>query len=200
MNPTLTAGQTILFVDHTSALGGAEHLLLMMLELMDSERWEVHLACPAGPLSEMARAQGASVHELTLPRLRRSARFPSDWFAGGADANQPGEGCSSRHFGRQHRPGNAVHCAGRPAGWCPPGMVSPRFLARRISTPLAMGRQAGQTRSMQHNRGGHRCFVCHRATPPMFKQNHRGAQWHQYQAVGTSGCQCGLPCQVRHLH
>ena len=82
MNPTLTAGQTILFVDHTSAFGGAEHLLLMMLELMDSERWEVHLACPAGPLSEMARAQGASVHELTLPRLRRSTRFPSDWFAG----------------------------------------------------------------------------------------------------------------------
>jgi L-malate glycosyltransferase len=82
MKTTSDTSRCILFVEHTSALGGAELLLLQVLEHLAPGRWEMHLACPTGPLNEAAASLGAEVHTVTLPRLRRSARFLGDWAGG----------------------------------------------------------------------------------------------------------------------
>ena len=45
----------ILFVDHATGLGGAEHSLLMLLEHLDRARFTPHLVCPKGKLADAAR-------------------------------------------------------------------------------------------------------------------------------------------------
>lgn len=74
MSPT-----PILFVDHAPALGGAEHSLLLILQHLDQEQWQPHLACSQGALAENAAKAGIFYHVVELPRLRRSGRFPWDW-------------------------------------------------------------------------------------------------------------------------
>ncbi|MBN2005339.1 MAG: glycosyltransferase family 4 protein [Anaerolineae bacterium] len=74
--------QTLLFIDHAPALGGAEHSLLMILEHLDRARFEPHLACTGGPLAERAAALDIPIHVIPLPRLRRSLRAPQDLWAG----------------------------------------------------------------------------------------------------------------------
>mgnify|MGYP000287325100 CR=1 FL=1 len=80
--PAQDARKRVLFVDHATALGGAELSLLMLLERMDHAQWEPHLACYGGALAERARALGISVHVTPLSRLRRSWRAPVDLAAG----------------------------------------------------------------------------------------------------------------------
>ncbi len=63
---------SLLFVDHATALGGAEHSLLMILERLDRRRWAPHLACRAGSLAERAAALGVPIHLTPQPQLRRS--------------------------------------------------------------------------------------------------------------------------------
>ena len=70
----------ILLIDHAPALGGAEHSLLLLLKHLDHARWQPHLVGVEGPLLAEAAALGIAVHPLPLPRLRRSFRFPLDWF------------------------------------------------------------------------------------------------------------------------
>lgn len=72
----------ILFLDHAPGLGGAERSLLLLLEHLDRDRWEPHLAGAPGPVLEHARTLGVRVHALLLPRLRRSLRFPLDGLSG----------------------------------------------------------------------------------------------------------------------
>lgn len=62
--------QTILYVDHARALGGAEQSLLLLLRHLDRERFQPLLACPPGALAEAARALGVTVLPVALPRLR----------------------------------------------------------------------------------------------------------------------------------
>ena len=69
----------VLFLDHASALGGAEQSLLLLLKYLDRTRWQPHLACVGGPLAEKAAALGVSVHLVPIPRMRRSVRAPVDW-------------------------------------------------------------------------------------------------------------------------
>ncbi len=71
----------ILFLDHASALGGAEHSLLSILRHLDRNRWEPHLAGPPGALLEGARLAGVETHPIEFPRLRG---FPSPAAAGAA--------------------------------------------------------------------------------------------------------------------
>lgn len=68
----------LLFLDHASALGGAEHSLLLILKHLDRARWQPHLVCAAGELAGRAEMLGTPVHTVALPRLRRSAHFPRD--------------------------------------------------------------------------------------------------------------------------
>ncbi len=70
----------VLLVDHASAIGGAEVLLLQVLKYLNRERWLPHLACTGGPLAEKAGALGIPVHRLAMPRLRRSSRMFADWY------------------------------------------------------------------------------------------------------------------------
>lgn len=72
----------ILFVDHASALGGAEHSLLRILKYLDRQQWQPHLACVEGGLAKSAAALKVSVHPVPMPRLRRSVRFLGDWLTG----------------------------------------------------------------------------------------------------------------------
>ncbi len=72
----------LLFVDHATDLGGAEHSLLMILELLDRARWAPHLACQSSPLAERASALGVPVHITPLPRLRRSLSAVGDLVSG----------------------------------------------------------------------------------------------------------------------
>jgi len=74
---------TILFVDHADGLGGAEQSLLLLMSHLDKTKWEVHLAGINGRLLTAADRLNISTHPITLPRLRRSPRFPLDWWAGG---------------------------------------------------------------------------------------------------------------------
>lgn len=50
----------ILFVEHSSIVGGAEHSLLELMKAIRDEH-EVFLACPEGPLAEVVRSQGFPV-------------------------------------------------------------------------------------------------------------------------------------------
>lgn len=72
----------ILFVDHAPALGGAERSLLLLLRHLNSQRWRPQLACVTGELAARAQHVGLPIHLVSLPRLRRSARFPIDWLSG----------------------------------------------------------------------------------------------------------------------
>lgn len=60
----------ILYVDHTTELGGAEHSLLALLRTLDRDRFEPTLACPPGRLAERAQGLDVSVVGLDLEKLR----------------------------------------------------------------------------------------------------------------------------------
>ena len=53
----------VLFVNHTGLVSGAERSLLTLIDGMPSER-VAGLACPAGPLADMARERGICVHRV----------------------------------------------------------------------------------------------------------------------------------------
>jgi len=69
----------VLFVDHATKLGGAEHSLLYLLQHLNSAIIEPHLACPPGGLSEKAKLLNISCQPINLPPLRGSLRFFWDW-------------------------------------------------------------------------------------------------------------------------
>jgi glycosyltransferase involved in cell wall biosynthesis len=75
----------ILFIDHAPALGGAEQSLLLLMQQLDRQKWQPHLACVAGALAKEATAVSIPTYRLTLPRLRRSPQFLSNLWQG-ADA------------------------------------------------------------------------------------------------------------------
>lgn len=60
----------ILYVDHATALGGAEHSLLLLLKHLDRKAFIPLLACREGPLAQEARALGIQVEIVPLERLR----------------------------------------------------------------------------------------------------------------------------------
>lgn len=62
---------TILFVDHATAIGGAEKSLLMLLDGLDRSRWSLHLACCPGELSRRVKERGIPLHLVEMPSLRR---------------------------------------------------------------------------------------------------------------------------------
>jgi glycosyltransferase involved in cell wall biosynthesis len=66
----------ILFIDHAPALGGAEYAMLMILDRLDRDQWQPHLACSGGPLPDRAAVLNVPVHTVPLPRLRRSLHVP----------------------------------------------------------------------------------------------------------------------------
>ncbi len=69
----------ILFVDHATGLGGAEHSLLLLMQHLDPATWQPYLACPDGELAKQARQMGIAWQSISLPQLRRSWRFLQDW-------------------------------------------------------------------------------------------------------------------------
>ena len=71
--------KTILFVDHGQGIGGAETLMLAIIQNLGPDLWQAHVACAPGPLAAAVTEKGIPVHLLPLPRLRRSPRFPWDW-------------------------------------------------------------------------------------------------------------------------
>lgn len=66
---------TILFVDHATAIGGAEKSLLMLLERLDRNRWSPHVACSPGDFSRAVRGLAIPVRHLDMPSLRRLPRI-----------------------------------------------------------------------------------------------------------------------------
>ena len=74
--------RAILFVDHASALGGAELALLTLLRHLDRSTLAPHLATPAGALAVAARRLDVTVHEVPLPRLRHEPAAPWRWARG----------------------------------------------------------------------------------------------------------------------
>ncbi|GAB4581816.1 MAG: glycosyltransferase family 4 protein [Anaerolineales bacterium] len=86
----------ILFLDHASALGGAEFSLLLILKHLDRTRWQAQLACSPGQLAEKAQALGIPVHLTEFPRLRRSPRFFLDWWTGANEIARLARGIGAR--------------------------------------------------------------------------------------------------------
>jgi len=68
--------RSILYLDHATALGGAERSLLLLLKHLDRERFQPLLACNSGPLAEAAAALAVPVFRLQMPKLRGDARGP----------------------------------------------------------------------------------------------------------------------------
>ncbi|MCB9134156.1 MAG: glycosyltransferase family 4 protein [Anaerolineales bacterium] len=83
----------LLFLDHATAMGGAEGSLLLLLQHLSRPH---ALACPPGPLAEKAQGLGISVHLTELPRLRRSPRFVLDWARGANEIAQLARGTGAR--------------------------------------------------------------------------------------------------------
>lgn len=83
----------ILFLDHATALGGAEGSLLLLLQHLSRPR---ALACPPGPLAEKAQGLGIPVHLTDFPRLRRSPRFFVDWARGANEIARLARGTGAR--------------------------------------------------------------------------------------------------------
>lgn len=77
MNP-----ENILFIDHATAVGGAEQSLLLILQHLDRHQWQPHLACADGRLAQTAQSLDIPIHHIPLPRLRRSRQFARDWHTG----------------------------------------------------------------------------------------------------------------------
>ncbi|MBN1875653.1 MAG: glycosyltransferase family 4 protein [Anaerolineae bacterium] len=73
---------TLLFADHATGLGGAEHSLLMLLKHLNRQKYTPHLICPPGALSEAAQALNIPTHHHPFPALRRSPRALLDWQCG----------------------------------------------------------------------------------------------------------------------
>jgi len=63
----VTAGRRapapILYVHHRPELGGAPTSLSYLLRSLDRDRFEPHVYCPPGPVTELFRSAGATVHE-----------------------------------------------------------------------------------------------------------------------------------------
>jgi glycosyltransferase involved in cell wall biosynthesis len=70
----------VLLIDHAPAPGGAEQSLLLLLKHLDRSHWQPHLVGVESQLLADAAAFGVAIHPQPLPRLRRSIRFPLDWF------------------------------------------------------------------------------------------------------------------------
>jgi glycosyltransferase involved in cell wall biosynthesis len=68
--------RTVLFVDHSDEIGGAEWSLINLLKHLDRRLWQPRVACPRGDLERELVAHGIPVHILPLPRLRRTAQGP----------------------------------------------------------------------------------------------------------------------------
>lgn len=81
-SPRATGPQTVLFVDHASALGGAEISLLGLLEQLDRQRYRPLLAAVDGPLARAAERLGVRVVRLPMTRLRRNPMAPWRWLRG----------------------------------------------------------------------------------------------------------------------
>ena len=69
------AAQRILYVNHTGTVSGAERMLLHMLGVMDRERYEPVVMCPAeGTLASLVEARGDRC--IRMPALQ--ARFTAN--------------------------------------------------------------------------------------------------------------------------
>jgi glycosyltransferase involved in cell wall biosynthesis len=53
----------ILYVHHRPELGGAPSSLSHLLRTLDNDRFEAHVYCPPGPVTELFEDSGATVHE-----------------------------------------------------------------------------------------------------------------------------------------
>lgn len=62
----------VLYVNHVSAVSGAEESLLALMRALDREIYEPVLACPPGDLAERAEAAGIRVFPLPLSRFHRT--------------------------------------------------------------------------------------------------------------------------------
>ena len=61
--PKMSSQTKILYVNHETECGGAEHSLLTLLDGLDRESYEPHLACSMeGPLTDRARECGTEIH------------------------------------------------------------------------------------------------------------------------------------------
>lgn len=66
----------ILFVNHEVECGGAELSLLELIQGLDPDRFEVHLACSMeGPLTDRARELGAEIHLVPMLFAGKFAKF-----------------------------------------------------------------------------------------------------------------------------
>ncbi len=71
--------KTILYLNATGEISGAERSLLAMLDALDRDRWSPAVAAPEGPLLREARARGAATRALVLPLLRRPTTTRALW-------------------------------------------------------------------------------------------------------------------------
>jgi len=127
----------VLFVDPSTALGGAEHSLLLLLEHLDRDRFRPHLATQPGELAREARAHDVAVHEVPLPQLRGQPSAPGRLFRGGAALSRivRDQGISLLHANTLRAgayAGVAAQLARRPLLWHVRDIEIPRLHARLL--------------------------------------------------------------------
>ncbi len=72
----------ILFIDHATVLGGAEHSLLIILRNLDRKKWHPILVGTYGKVIEKAETMGLETYPITFPKLRNSPWSLIDWPSG----------------------------------------------------------------------------------------------------------------------
>jgi len=77
--PRRDPAMDILYLDHATELGGAEHSLLELLRALDRGRFAPTLACPAGRLADRAAQLDVPVVHLAVEKLKSRNPLASLW-------------------------------------------------------------------------------------------------------------------------
>jgi glycosyltransferase involved in cell wall biosynthesis len=81
----------ILYVHHRPELGGAPRSLYYLLEALDRNRYAPHVYCPQGPVTDLFREAGATVHEgpvAAFTHIWASSYQGRRWLMVGAEARR----------------------------------------------------------------------------------------------------------------
>ena len=77
------SNNNILFIDHADGMGGAENILLLLMNHLNKQVWNPNLAVSNGRFLQLAQQNHIPAHTVVFPKLRRSPMAITNWGHGG---------------------------------------------------------------------------------------------------------------------